>query len=92
MAISIVSLAWRWTRRPDGTLAGVSLALGAVAATAIRVPQAEAVLEGRRPTADVVDEAAAASRASVRPIDDLRGSAWYRKQVSGDLLRQALGI
>jgi CO/xanthine dehydrogenase FAD-binding subunit len=91
MAISIISLAWRWTRRPDGSLADVSLALGAVASTAIRAPQAEAVLEGRRPTVEVVDEAAAAIRASVAPIDDLRGSAWYRQQVSGDLLRQALG-
>ncbi|MGH8928691.1 MAG: FAD binding domain-containing protein, partial [Acidimicrobiia bacterium] len=91
MAISIVSLAWRWTRRLDGALVNVHLALGAVAPTAIRSPQAEAVLEGRRPTAEVVAEAAAAIRASITPIDDLRASAWYRRQVAGDLLSQALG-
>jgi len=91
MAISIVSLAWRWTRQGDGTLTDVRLALGAVAPTAIRSPQAEAVLEGRRPTADVVAEAADAMRASITPIDDLRGSAWYRRQVAGDLLHQAFG-
>lgn len=91
MAISIVSLAWRWTRRPDGSLADVRLALGAVAPTAIRAPLAETVLEGRRPTPQVIEEAAAAIRGSVTPIDDLRASAWYRRQVSGDLLHQALG-
>lgn len=91
MAISIVSLAWRWTRRSDGSLADVRLGLGAVAPTAIRAPQAEAALEGRRPTTGVIEEAAAAIRASVTPIDDIRSSAWYRQQVCGDLLSQALG-
>lgn len=91
LAISIVSLAWRWNRQRDGTLTNVQLALGAVAPTAIRSAQAEAVLEGRRPTAEVVAEAADAIRASIAPIDDVRGSAWYRRQVAGDLLHQALG-
>ncbi|MFQ5517027.1 MAG: FAD binding domain-containing protein [Acidimicrobiia bacterium] len=90
MVISIVSLAWRWNRSADGTLRAVKLALGAVAPTVIRVPEAEDALEGRRPTEDVVTTAAESLRAAIDPIDDVRGSAWYRRQVAGDLLREAL--
>lgn len=90
MAISVVSLAWRWTRREDGTLTGVRLALGAVAPTVLRMTEAEEVLEGRKPTSYVADEAAQAIRSATAPIDDVRASAWYRREVAGDLLKQAL--
>ncbi len=90
MAISIVSLAWRWQRSSNGSLSGVRLALGAVAPTVIRAYEAEAVLEGRQPTADVVAAAVDALRAEIAPIDDVRASASYRRGVAGGLLRQAL--
>ena len=90
MAISVVSLAWRWHRNEDGTLAGVRLAFGAVAPTVRRATATEMVLEGRRPTPPVVKEAVAALGASIDPIDDVRASAWYRGEVSGELLRMAL--
>ncbi len=90
MAISIVSLAWRWRRSDDRTLTGVRLALGAVAPTVIRARQAEAILEGRRPTADVVKAATDSLRAEIAPIDDVRASGVYRRGVAGGLLCQAL--
>lgn len=90
MAISIVSLAWRWTRAEDGTLSGVRVAVGAVAPTVIRAEQAEQELEGRRPTPEVVSSAVAALRSAVAPIDDVRGTAWYRREVAGRLLEEAL--
>jgi CO/xanthine dehydrogenase FAD-binding subunit len=90
MAISIVSVAWRWAREEDGTLSGVRIAVGAVAPTVIRAEQAEQELEGRRPTPEVVSSAVAAMRAAVAPIDDVRGSAWYRREVAGRLLEEAL--
>lgn len=90
MAISIVSLAWRWTRGDDGRLAGVRLALGAVAPTVVRAGPAERELEGRRVDGDVVAKAVDALRASISPIDDIRGSAWYRSEVAGRLLEEAL--
>lgn len=90
MAISIVSVAWRWARDEDGTLSGVRIAVGAVAPTVIRAEQAEQELEGRRPTPEVVSSAVAALRAAVAPIDDVRGSAWYRREVAGRLLEEAL--
>ncbi len=90
MAISIVSLAWRWSRDEDGALRGVRLALGAVAPTVVRAPGAEAALEGRAPSDDVVVAAVEALRGDIAPIDDVRASAWYRREVAGDLLREAL--
>jgi CO/xanthine dehydrogenase FAD-binding subunit len=90
MAISIVNLAWRWSRSEDGTLSGVRLSVGAVAPTVIRAPQAELELEGRRPTPEVIASAVAALRAAISPIDDVRGSAWYRREVAGRLLEEAL--
>jgi len=90
MAISVVSLAWRWRREGDGRLSGVRLALGAVAPTVHRATAAETLLEGRIPSSQVIDEAAAALRASTDPIDDVRASAWYRSEVACDLLRMAL--
>ncbi len=90
MAISIVSLAWRWSRGEDGTLRDVRLALGAVAPTVVRAPGAEEALEGRVPTDTVVTAAVEALRGDISPIDDVRASAWYRREVAGDLLREAL--
>jgi len=90
MAISIVNLAWRWTRAEDGTLSAVRLAIGAVAPTVIRAEQAEQELEGKRPTPKVASAAVAAMRAAISPIDDVRGSAWYRQEVAGRLLEEAL--
>jgi CO/xanthine dehydrogenase FAD-binding subunit len=90
MAISIVNLAWRWSRSEDGTLSRVRLALGSVAPTVIRAEQAEQELEGRRPSPEVISSAVAALRAAVSPIDDVRGSGWYRREVVGRLLEEAL--
>lgn len=90
MAISIVSLAWRWWRNEDGSLTSVRLAFGAVAAKVARAMQAEQELEGRRPTPEVLERAVDAVRAEISPIDDVRGSAWYRREVAGRLLEEAV--
>jgi CO/xanthine dehydrogenase FAD-binding subunit len=90
MAISIASLAWRWRRLPDGTLTGVCLALGAVAPTVVLCREAGAELEGHRPEGEAIERAVAALEASVVPIDDVRASAWYRRRMVGELLREAL--
>jgi CO/xanthine dehydrogenase FAD-binding subunit len=85
-------LAWRWEKSPDGTLTNVSLALGAVAPTVVRARTAEAALEGRRPEPRVVEAAVAALVSDISPIDDLRASARFRREVAGVLLREELGV
>jgi CO/xanthine dehydrogenase FAD-binding subunit len=90
-AISKVVLAVGWRAdAADGAWRDVRVALGSVAATAVRVPAAEAVLEGSVPGPEVVEAAAGALEASLTPIDDVRSTATYRRAVSGRILVRLL--
>jgi CO/xanthine dehydrogenase FAD-binding subunit len=60
------------------------IALGSVAPTVVRLPQTEAALAAGAPIA----EARRILEAEIRPIDDLRSTAEYRRRVSGNLLEQ----
>lgn len=85
----VMALAWR-ADEPDEPWRDVRLALGSVAATPIRAPAAEAVLEGARPTREVADGAAAALTAEIQPIDDVRSTADYRRLVAGRVLHRLI--
>lgn len=78
----------------EGSIQAAGIALSAAGPTAVRVEEAERLLAGQKPTADVIRAAAdAASRASA-PQADLRGGVEYKKHLAGVLvargLRQAL--
>ena len=90
MCCSKASVALLARRHSQGSLSDVRVALGAVAPTVFRVPEAEQILEGRRLTPEVVREAAEACSRSARPIDDIRSTADYRRQVVGALLTEGL--
>ena len=66
------------------------IALGAVAPTPIRVPQAEAILAGRVLTEEAIEETAEKAAEAARPISDVRGSAEYRKEIVKVLARRTL--
>jgi carbon-monoxide dehydrogenase medium subunit len=66
------------------------IALGAVAPTPIRVPQAEAILTGRALSEEAIEKAAEKAAEAARPISDLRGSAEYRKEIVKVLTRRTL--
>jgi carbon-monoxide dehydrogenase medium subunit len=57
------------------------LALGAVAPTPIRVRKAEAFLEGKPAEEEILKEAGIIASEEAQPIDDLRASAWYRREL-----------
>ena len=88
-AISKVVMALAWTS-PDAASpwTDVRLALGSVAATTVRVPATEAVLEGSRPTRETADAASAALTDEISPIDDVRSTADYRRLVAGRVLHR----
>lgn len=93
MDIAVVGAAVRLTVADDRCTAA-SVVLGAVAPTAVRVPEAEQALTGtpldegtiRSATLDAV--AAACSRAC-DPIDDRRGTIEYRREIAGVLATRA---
>jgi CO/xanthine dehydrogenase FAD-binding subunit len=88
-AIAKVSLA-AWARVEGGRLQELRLALGSVAPMPIRARRVEAVLQGG-PVADLpLKGALAALQADISPIDDLRSSARFRRQVAGNLLADML--
>ena len=74
----------------DTTCEEVRLALGAAATTPVRARKTEAALRGQRLTPDVVEEAASLVRDEVDPLDDLRGSAAYKREMARVWTRRAL--
>jgi xanthine dehydrogenase small subunit len=61
------------------------IALGAVADRPIRVAAAEAAVRGRR-LPDAAEAARAAVRTAIQPIDDVRSTARYRREVAENLV------
>jgi carbon-monoxide dehydrogenase medium subunit len=66
---------------PSASIRSAAIALGAVAPTIIRAPEAEGYLVGKPLKEDVLEEAARLTMNSCKPIDDIRGSAGYRSEM-----------
>ena len=76
---------------PDGDgFAHLRLALGSAGPTPVRAAAAEAALTGRNVGAAEIAEAAAALVAASDPVDDLRGSAAYRRRLVPGVLARAV--
>lgn len=86
MAIAVVSLAAMIRLDRRGCIAEGRLAWGSVGPTIVLCPEAEAALVGHRLSLTALNAAARQVRLSVRPIDDLRATAAYRREVAGNLL------
>jgi carbon-monoxide dehydrogenase medium subunit len=64
-----------------GAIKSAAIALGAVAPTIIRAPEAEAYVVGKLLTDEVLEETARLTMNACQPIDDIRGSAAYRREM-----------
>ena len=89
LTIAIASLG-ALARVKDGVIAEIRLAAGSVAPTPIRLRKTEGLLTGEPLTPELTERARESASAEVSPIDDIRGSAKYRRTVIGDLLRRFL--
>jgi CO/xanthine dehydrogenase FAD-binding subunit len=87
--LSIVSVAISCPLE-GGQPQGVRIALGAVAPTPILATDAARILEGKAMDAKLIDKAAKAAAEATNPIDDVRGSAWYRRRATEALVKQLL--
>lgn len=79
-AISIINAAVLLDFDSD-SVSSASITLGAVAPTIIHAPEAEKYLAGKKLTDDVIAEAARLTMDASKPIDDIRGSAAYRREM-----------
>jgi len=92
MDIAVAGAGVSITLDAAGTCTAARVAIGAVAPTALRVPEAEQALLGSSLDEAPLKRAADAAAAAARPIDDKRGTAAYRRTVVGVLTRRAAAI
>jgi carbon-monoxide dehydrogenase medium subunit len=88
--IAIVGVSAGLVIDDEGRIVDARVVLASVAPTPVRAGEAEQVLRGERPGEDLFDEAGAAAAAGIRPIDDVRGTAAYRRTVARVLVARAL--
>jgi aerobic carbon-monoxide dehydrogenase medium subunit len=74
----------------DGAISDARLAFAGVADVPVRAADAEDLLVGERPSAELFDEAARRATAGIDPPADLNGSSEYRKTVAAALVRRGL--
>jgi carbon-monoxide dehydrogenase medium subunit len=75
---------------PDGSCKDLRLVAGAVSEIPQEIESAEAMARGQSLTDSLIEEIARAYEASIEPLSDLRGSAWYRKQIIRVMARRAI--
>ncbi len=74
-----------------GRVKGCRIALGAVAPTPILATKAADLLEGQALSESLIVEAARAAAEATAPIDDTRGTAWYRRRATEAVVKELLG-
>jgi carbon-monoxide dehydrogenase medium subunit len=74
----------------DQTCEDVRVALGSAATTPVHAVKVEQALRGQRLDAQKISEAAALVREEVDPLDDLRGSAAYKREMARVWTQRAL--
>jgi CO/xanthine dehydrogenase FAD-binding subunit len=89
-ACAVISAAVRVEYDGGGSCRDVRIALGAVAPKPVRAYAAEETLRDQLLTSEVVSRAARLSTEATNPIDDIRGSASYRRQMAETLVSRLL--
>jgi xanthine dehydrogenase iron-sulfur cluster and FAD-binding subunit A len=79
-AISVVNAAVVLHMNGDVVSRAV-ITLGSVAPTIVHAESAEKHLQGKRLTQEMIGDVAALAVKAATPIDDVRGSAWYRREM-----------
>ena len=92
MDIAVVGAAVSLTVDLDGQCTQACVAIGAVAPTALIVPEASQALVGTQLNESALISAGQAATRASKPINDKRGTAEYRKKVVAVLVRRAAVI
>ena len=90
LVISIAMVAAVVEADADGRIARARVAVGACSEVAQRLPLLEAALAGAPATAESAAIASSDHLGGLSPIDDVRGTADYRREAALELVRRAL--
>lgn len=88
-ALAVASVAARITLK-NGVIAKAAIVLGAVAPTPLNALKASVFLSGKEPSESLFQEAALIAKEESKPISDIRGSIWFRKELIDVLTRRTL--
>ncbi len=89
MDIAIVGVGI-WLQAAGTHCEDVRIVLGAAAPVPLRARRAEVVLRGGKLTPERIRHAAQVAAEEATPIDDVRGSAWYRREMIEVLTKRQL--
>ncbi|MCX5872962.1 MAG: xanthine dehydrogenase family protein subunit M [Deltaproteobacteria bacterium] len=90
LACSVVSMAAIMRVSSDNRIYEIRLAWGSVGPTVMRFPEVERLLEGKPLTVDGLNDVIELVHAGIKPIDDIRATASYRREVAGRLLHRLI--
>ena len=88
-ALSVASVAARITLK-NGVIAKAAIVLGAVAPTPLNALKASEFLIGKEHSESLFQETALIAKEESKPISDIRGSIWFRKELIDVLTRRTL--
>jgi carbon-monoxide dehydrogenase medium subunit len=88
-ALAVVGVAARITLGGE-KIKKAAIVLGAVAPTPLLADKASDLLIGKEPSGKLFEKTAALAKDEGKPISDMRGSVWYRRELIQVLTRRAL--
>lgn len=88
-ALAVVNVASRLTLK-NGKIDKALIVLGAVAPTPVLASKASELLCGNKPSDSLFEKAALSAKEEGKPISDIRGSSWHRKELIQILTRRTL--
>ena len=92
MDIAVVGVGVNLTLDGGGAITAARVSLGAVAPTALLLPDAAAAIVGSKLDEPALAALDAAAREAARPISDKRGTVDYRIKIAGVLVRRVAAI
>jgi carbon-monoxide dehydrogenase medium subunit len=90
MTLAVVNATSRIRLDGSGSVSAVKICVGAAAPTLMRIRLAEAMLMGQVLTTEAIQAAAEIASQEIKPIDDVHGTAWYRRKIAKVLVERTL--
>ncbi len=91
LAISVINGAV-WIKLDGNKIVQARIAFGSMAATPIRMKEVEGFLVGQEVSDAVFEKAAQLAMDQLKPIDDIRSSAEYRKNIAGTIIKKGFAV